>query len=50
MEDNDQTVWDIWLTIEGLFRANEEPCAIFLNHEFHSMMQGDGSISTSASA
>jgi hypothetical protein len=28
----------------GLFHANKEPRAIFLHHEFHSMMQGDSSI------
>lgn len=28
---------DIWMGIESLFRANKEPRAIFLSHEFHSM-------------
>jgi len=31
--------------IEGLFQANKESRTIFLSHEFHSMTQGDLSIS-----
>nr|XP_034594581.1 uncharacterized protein LOC117856295 [Setaria viridis] len=41
MTDNDQTVQDIWLAIEGLFCANKQSRAIFLSHDFHSMTQGD---------
>ncbi|CAN6234371.1 unnamed protein product [Urochloa humidicola] len=39
-----QMTRNLWVTIEGPFRANKEPHAIFLNHEFHSMTQGDSSI------
>lgn len=33
MEDDDQSARDLWVAIENIFRANKEPCAIFLNHE-----------------
>ncbi|WVZ90303.1 LOW QUALITY PROTEIN: hypothetical protein U9M48_036613, partial [Paspalum notatum var. saurae] len=44
MTDDDQTARDLWVAIEHLFRANKEPRAIFLSHEFHSLQQGDQSI------
>ena len=44
MEGDDQTARQLWVAIEGLFRANKEPRAIFLHHEFHSMVQGDATI------
>jgi hypothetical protein len=45
MEGDDQTARTLWTTIERLFRANKEPRTIFLAHEFHSIKQGDSSIS-----
>ncbi|XP_012703555.1 uncharacterized protein LOC105914897 [Setaria italica] len=44
MIDNDQTPRDLWLTNEGLFHANKQSRATFLSHNFHSMTQGDPSI------
>ncbi|XP_072150877.1 uncharacterized protein [Setaria viridis] len=44
MTDDDQITWDLWLAIEGLYRANKQSQAIFLSHDFHSMIQGDSSI------
>ncbi|XP_012700064.1 uncharacterized protein LOC105914037 [Setaria italica] len=41
----EQTARALWLTIEGLFRTNKQSWAIFLSHDFHSMTQGDSSIS-----
>jgi hypothetical protein len=46
MDDDDQTACNLWVTIKNLFRANKEPQAIFLIHEFHSMQQGDTSINS----
>ena len=40
MESGEQTARELWVAIEGLFRANKESRAIFLHHEFHSMQQG----------
>jgi len=40
MEGDDQMARQLWVAIEGLFRANKEPRAIFLHHEFHSMKWG----------
>jgi hypothetical protein len=45
MEGEDQTARDLWVAIKALFHANKEPRAIFLSHEFHSMTQGESSIS-----
>nr|XP_034570760.1 formin-like protein 2 [Setaria viridis] len=42
--DNTMTAKDLWLAIEGLFLANKQSRAIFLSHDFHSMTQGDSSI------
>ncbi|XP_034591774.1 uncharacterized protein [Setaria viridis] len=44
MIDDDQTTQDLWLTIEGLFHANKQSRATFLSHDFHSMTQGNSSI------
>ncbi|XP_072147989.1 uncharacterized protein [Setaria viridis] len=44
MIDNDQTTRDLWLSIEGLFRANKQSRGIFLSHDFHSMTLRDSSI------
>lgn len=43
MEPN-QYICDLWEAIEGLFQANKELGAIYLQQEFHSMKQGDLSI------
>ncbi|XP_066161976.1 uncharacterized protein [Oryza sativa Japonica Group] len=40
----DQTARALWLAIADLFQVNKEPRAIFLHHEFHSIIQGDLSI------
>jgi len=45
MEGDDQTTRALWSAIERLFRGNKESRAIFLSHEFHSIEQGDSSIS-----
>lgn len=42
--DDTQTASVLWTTIGRVFQANKAPRAIFLNHEFHSMTQGDLSI------
>jgi hypothetical protein len=44
VEGDNLTARDIWVAIEGLFRANQAPRAIFHLHEFHSMTQGDDTI------
>ncbi|WVZ87570.1 hypothetical protein U9M48_034186 [Paspalum notatum var. saurae] len=44
MTDDKQTASALWAAIGAVFRANKAPRAIFLNHEFHSMTQGDLSI------
>ncbi|XP_012700726.1 uncharacterized protein LOC105914224 [Setaria italica] len=44
MIDDDQIAQDLWLTIEGLFHANKQSWATFLSHDFHSMTQGNSSI------
>ncbi|XP_062203839.1 uncharacterized protein LOC133906076 [Phragmites australis] len=38
------TARDLWLCVEGHFRNNYETCAIYLHHQFHSIMKGDLSI------
>ncbi|CAN6195835.1 unnamed protein product [Urochloa humidicola] len=44
MEGDDQTARALWVAIEGLFRANKAPRAIFFLNEFHSMAQCDSTI------
>ncbi|WVZ95381.1 hypothetical protein U9M48_041152 [Paspalum notatum var. saurae] len=44
MTDDKQTASALWAAIGAVFQANKAPRAIFLNHEFHSMTQGDLSI------
>ena len=44
MTDSTQTASALWKAIGEVFQANKAPRAIFLNHEFHSMTQGDLSI------
>jgi hypothetical protein len=44
MTDATQTACALWAAISAVFQANKAPRAIFLNHEFHSMTQGDLSI------
>ena len=39
-----QTTREFWIAIEGLFRSNRAPRAVFLLEEFHSLKQGDSSI------
>jgi hypothetical protein len=46
MDDDNQSAHALWVVIENIFRANKEPRAIFLNHEFHSMQQGDSNIAS----
>ncbi|XP_062230343.1 uncharacterized protein LOC133928078 [Phragmites australis] len=43
MEPNKLTR-DLWTCLESQFRDNMEACAIYLNSEFHSMVQGTVSI------
>jgi hypothetical protein len=45
MDDADPTARDLWVAIEGIFHASMESRAIFLLNEFHSMVQGDSTIS-----
>jgi hypothetical protein len=45
MDEPDPNAHDLWVAIEEIFRANKEPRAIFLLNEFHSMVQGDSTIS-----
>ena len=45
MDGVDPTARDLWVAIEGIFRANREPRGILLLNEFHSMVQGDSTIS-----
>jgi len=44
MTNTQQTACALWQAIDDVFQANKAPRAIFLNHEFHSMIQGDSSI------
>jgi hypothetical protein len=46
MDDDNQSAHALWVAIENIFRANKEPRAIFLNHKFHSMQQGDSNIAS----
>jgi hypothetical protein len=45
MDNGNPTACDLWVAIEGIFHANRELRAIFLLNEFHSMVQGDSTIS-----
>jgi hypothetical protein len=45
MDEPDPNAHDLWGAIEEIFHANKEPRAIFLLNEFHSMVQGDSTIS-----
>jgi len=45
IENADPTARDLWAALERIFHANKEPRAIFLVNEFHSMVQGDYTIS-----
>jgi hypothetical protein len=42
--DEKQSARELWVAIEGLFRSNRAPRAIFLLEQFHSLKQGDSSI------
>jgi hypothetical protein len=44
VDGDNQTARNLWVAIEGLFRANKAPRAILHLHDFHSMTQGDSSI------
>jgi hypothetical protein len=44
MDEPNPNAHDLWVVIE-IFRTNKEPRAIFLLNEFHSMVQGDSTIS-----
>jgi hypothetical protein len=37
----DQIACQLWTAIMGLFEVNKVSRVVFLNHEFHSMTQGD---------
>ena len=38
--DSSATAYDIWMRIEGLYRDNADTRAIYLEQEFHGLMQG----------
>jgi len=42
---DDQTARELWAAIEELFTANQEPRAVLLLEEFHTLTQGDSTIS-----
>ena len=42
---DDQTARELWAAIEELFTANQEPRTILLLEEFHTLTQGDSTIS-----
>jgi hypothetical protein len=44
MEDEEPTARVLWLAVERLFRSNKQSQAILLSQKFHSMTQGDLSI------
>jgi hypothetical protein len=46
MDNDNQSAHALWVAIENIFRANKEPRVIFLNHEFHSMQQGNSNIAS----
>ena len=45
MDEPDPNARDLWVAIEEIFHVNKEPRTIFLLNEFHSMVQGDSTIS-----
>ena len=45
MGDDDQIALDLWVAISKNFQSNKALRAIYLSHAFHSMTQGDRSIS-----
>ncbi|XP_022685425.1 uncharacterized protein LOC111258440 [Setaria italica] len=45
INNDEQTARALCLAIEGLFHANKQFRTIFLSHDFHSMTEGDSSIS-----
>ncbi|CAO2149045.1 unnamed protein product [Urochloa humidicola] len=45
MNDDEQIARELWVAIEALFCANKPSKDIFLSEDFHSMQQGDDSIS-----
>ncbi|XP_062196360.1 uncharacterized protein LOC133899386 [Phragmites australis] len=44
MIELNQTAHDLWTRIHDLFYANQNAHAIYLSHQFHSLMQGDLSV------
>ncbi|XP_062217844.1 uncharacterized protein LOC133918115 [Phragmites australis] len=38
--DSTASAYDIWTRITGLYRDNTETCSIYLEQEFHSLMEG----------
>ena len=42
---DDQTARQLWVAIEEIFTANQEPRAVLLLEEFHTLQQGDSTIS-----
>ncbi|XP_039822672.1 uncharacterized protein LOC120684872 [Panicum virgatum] len=42
---DDHTTWQLWVAIEEIFTANQEPRAFLLPEEFHTLQQGDSTIS-----
>jgi hypothetical protein len=45
VDESDLNAHNLWVVIEEIFRANKEPRAIFLLNEFHSIVQGDSTLS-----
>lgn len=39
--DQDQTAHDLWSAVRDLFRDNKETHAVFLHNQFHTLVQGD---------
>jgi hypothetical protein len=44
MDGEELPARELWLAIERQFRSNKQSRAIYINHKFHSMTQGDSSI------
>lgn len=42
--DENQTMHQLWVVIEALFRTNTASRAVFLLEEFHTLKQGDSTI------
>jgi hypothetical protein len=40
----EETAFDVWIAIEGLFRDNRATRVVYIEAEFHSLCQGDMSI------